>query len=76
MTFGLRFAFILQQPFTCDCLNGFVGALCENKDMCAPNPCLNGGTCSLLGKACVNFFSVFCIFPSLDFFHYLNVRIL
>ncbi len=33
--------------FTCSCLAGFAGDLCEiNADDCDPNPCENGGTCT------------------------------
>ncbi|CAH1121617.1 unnamed protein product [Ceutorhynchus assimilis] len=32
--------------FTCVCDRSFTGILCDQKrDLCSPNPCLNGGTC-------------------------------
>ncbi|XP_060103362.1 protocadherin Fat 4 [Heteronotia binoei] len=37
------------QPFTCKCMGGYDGTLCEvDIDECLPSPCHNGGTCQNL----------------------------
>ncbi|KAL8207012.1 UNVERIFIED_CONTAM: Protocadherin Fat 4, partial [Gekko kuhli] len=37
------------QPFTCRCMGGYDGPLCEvDIDECLPSPCHNGGTCQNL----------------------------
>jgi hypothetical protein len=36
---------------TCACNPGFSGTSCQN-DICTPNPCSNGGTCSRTGQLC------------------------
>lgn len=37
------------QPFTCRCMGGYDGTLCEvDIDECLPSPCHNGGTCQNL----------------------------
>ena len=34
--------------YRCSCPNGFAGINCEtNRDDCSPNPCRNGGTCTV-----------------------------
>jgi hypothetical protein len=37
--------------YTCSCATGFSGPDCVN-DICTPNPCRNGGTCSRTGTLC------------------------
>ncbi|XP_034298784.1 protocadherin Fat 4 [Pantherophis guttatus] len=50
------------QPFTCRCMPGYDGTLCETDiDECFPSPCHNGGTChNLVGRfscSCPNGFT-------------------
>lgn len=41
----------LVNGYRCDCNAGFSGTDCVN-DICSPNPCRNGGTCSRTGNLC------------------------
>ncbi|CAF4756472.1 unnamed protein product, partial [Rotaria magnacalcarata] len=35
--------------FICECPYGYNGMNCETRDICIPNPCMNGGTCQSQG---------------------------
>uniref|UniRef100_T1GJ08 EGF-like domain-containing protein n=1 Tax=Megaselia scalaris TaxID=36166 RepID=T1GJ08_MEGSC len=36
--------------YRCDCIGDYIGDRCELYDLCATNPCENGGTCLLKGN--------------------------
>ncbi|CAF1209171.1 unnamed protein product [Rotaria sp. Silwood1] len=35
--------------YICECPYGYNGLSCETRDICIPNPCMNGGTCQSQG---------------------------
>ena len=40
---------IVGGQFYCICSSGFSGVYCQNSNACNNNPCLNGGTCQVIG---------------------------
>ncbi|CAF1030862.1 unnamed protein product, partial [Brachionus calyciflorus] len=38
-----------QFGFTCSCMTGFSGDICQTKNPCLPNPCQNNGICTIVG---------------------------